>query len=330
MLLVNIYLLKSSSNKSNNSEDSLRHELKNSNNLENSLDFESNRPRIVARARNTKEEQYTKGTFLPLRNIAASIELNGTEGKSKELYAMRVPSFQPESPSDIYGKVFYDQTRPFKENEYHDWSFMRQMYKIPSLPRVDKINCDSLFTGDNNEILLAKNIMSRREFTKVPVYEETYLEWSQDCKMFKESRGYITVPLTVEEQQFPIAFSISMFTDVEQMERLLRAVYQPQNLYCIHVDVKSSLLIHKTVTAIVNCFDNVFITSQFSKVKWGDVSVLLPHLSCMRDLVKYYRNKWKYFIDLAGQEFPLRTNYEIVQILKIFNGSNDITASHKR
>ena len=43
----------------------------------------------------------------------------------------------------------------------------------------------------------------------------------------------------------------------------------------------------------------------------------------MKDLVG--RNaKWKYLINLASQAFPMKTNEELVQILKVFNGSNDI------
>ena len=34
--------------------------------------------------------------------------------------------------------------------------------------------------------------------------------------------------------------------------------------------------------------------------------------------------KWKYFINLASQAFPLKTNEEIVEILKTFNGGNDV------
>ena len=33
---------------------------------------------------------------------------------------------------------------------------------------------------------------------------------------------------------------------------------------------------------------------------------------------------WKYHLSMSGQEFPLRTNLEMVQILRNLNGSNDI------
>ena len=325
LLLINLYLLKSSSNQLNDGEEVLQREMKIGNELDNLHDLNSNHQKIT----DGRNEHPTTDSIIQVNNTAMDVGKTNGQG-DLEFTDMKGHPVISGLGSEIYQRTFYDQRSPHKERKYHDWSLLRQVYRIPLLPRVDKINCKALLAGNNEEMFLAKDIVNKREFTKVPVSEETYLEWTQNCASFKTNRGYITVPLTMEEQQFPIAFSISMFTDVEQMERLLRAVYQPHNLYCIHVDVKSSLLIHKTVKSIVNCFDNVFMTSQLSKVKWGDVSVLLPHLSCMRDLVKHYRGKWKYFMDLAGQEFPLRTNYEIVQILKIFNGSNDITASHRR
>jgi len=77
--------------------------------------------------------------------------------------------------------------------------------------------------------------------------------------------------LSREEASFPLAFSIAMYTDVEQTERLLRSIYHPHNLYCIHVDTKSSLLVHRTVTAIARCFHNVWVATHLDKIKWGDV-----------------------------------------------------------
>ena len=43
----------------------------------------------------------------------------------------------------------------------------------------------------------------------------------------------------------------------------------------------------------------------------------------MKDLVGS-NVKWKYLINLASQAFPIKTNEELVKILKVFNGSNDI------
>jgi hypothetical protein len=42
----------------------------------------------------------------------------------------------------------------------------------------------------------------------------------------------------------------------------------------------------------------------------------------LKDLLKY--KKWKYFINLTGQDYPLKTNLDIVRILKAFKGANDV------
>ena len=40
--------------------------------------------------------------------------------------------------------------------------------------------------------------------------------------------------------------------------------------------------------------------------------------------------KWRYLINVAGQAFPLRTPEEMVDVLRIYNGSNDIEGIYKR
>ena len=157
------------------------------------------------------------------------------------------------------------------------------------------------------------------------ITDSTYVEMAKNCSHFKTSRGYITHSLTQFEKEFPLAFSIIVYTDVEQVERLLRAIYRPQNHYCIHVDQKASANIYNAVEAIASCFDTVFVTSKRFNVQWGTFTVLEPDITCMNELLNKSKT-WKYFINLTGQEFPLRTNRELVQILRSFNGSNDVEA----
>jgi hypothetical protein len=117
-----------------------------------------------------------------------------------------------------------------------------------------------------------------------------------------------------------------MYKDVDQVERLLRAIYRPQNIYCIHVDSKTDDTLYRAIQNVSHCFDNVFVLNKRVNVKWGEMSVLEPELLCMKELLT--RNKrWKYFINLTGQEFPLKTNYELVKILQAYNGSNDVETS---
>ena len=167
-------------------------------------------------------------------------------------------------------------------------------------------------------------------YPKIPKSEEEFILSTKNCAEFISKRSYLTSPMSEEEASFPLAFSVAVYKDIEQFERLLRAIYQPQNLYCVHIDRKSSLLLHEAIHSIVNCLENVFVSSRNDVIKWGDYSVLLPQLNCMRDLNEKRNNGWKYYMDLSAQEFPLRTNWELVQIAKIFNGSNDISGSLSR
>ena len=50
---------------------------------------------------------------------------------------------------------------------------------------------------------------------------------------------------------------------------------------------------------------------------------------CMDDLLKSHI-KWKYFINLTGQEFPLKTNLELVRILKSLDGANSMDGSKEK
>ncbi|GFO33728.1 beta-1,3-galactosyl-o-glycosyl-glycoprotein beta-1,6-n-acetylglucosaminyltransferase [Plakobranchus ocellatus] len=255
-----------------------------------------------------------------------------------------------------------------------------------------RVNCSALFAGDPDSVKRAVGISKvlaskergesvkekkdaemkarynvsadkvrdyAKEFQKLDI--KWYLNATKDCEGFKRMRGYITTPLTVEEADFPIAFSMVIFKDIEMVERLLRIIYRPQNRYCIHVDSKSDPQFFLVVQSLVHCFaDNVVLSSRRVDVRWGTYTVLEPEIICMGDLwamdeeADHARNgnktnsaqvstassdtkrkkkkteKWKYFINLTGQEFPLKTNYELVQIMKAFKGANNQEGTRKR
>uniref|UniRef100_A0A8W8JBS0 Uncharacterized protein n=1 Tax=Magallana gigas TaxID=29159 RepID=A0A8W8JBS0_MAGGI len=134
--------------------------------------------------------------------------------------------------------------------------------------------------------------------------------------------------LTNEERDFPIAYSVLVYESPEQFEILLRAIYRPQNAYCVHVDRKTTENVFNEISCIAQCFLNVKLASKRMEVEWGKIGIVLAELSCMKDLLSF--SKWKYFMNITGREFPLRTNYELVKILKIYNGSNDGESTIKR
>ncbi|GFR67414.1 beta-1,3-galactosyl-O-glycosyl-glycoprotein beta-1,6-N-acetylglucosaminyltransferase [Elysia marginata] len=138
------------------------------------------------------------------------------------------------------------------------------------------------------------------------------------------------------------------------VERLLRSIYRPQNRYCIHVDIKSDPKFYKAVTSLVGCFsENVRMSSRRMDVQWATYTVLEPEIVCMEDLwdmdekdhkkkiyhkdkkgrkvvSKKNKKKWKYFINLTGQEFPLKTNHQLVKIIKALKGANSEEGTRAR
>ncbi|XP_055865306.1 beta-1,3-galactosyl-O-glycosyl-glycoprotein beta-1,6-N-acetylglucosaminyltransferase-like [Biomphalaria glabrata] len=202
---------------------------------------------------------------------------------------------------------------------------LRQLEEIAKKRKVPDIDCSAIFSANEEKLKEAVNIAKA---SRGGLKSAFYLNATQSCQDFQKSRGYVTSSLTSEEGNFPLAFSLILYADLEMAERLLRAVYRPQNVYCLHVDRKVSVNYLKAITAVAACFPNVFISSKRVNVVWGKFSVLKAELICMEELWQY--SSWKYFINLAGQEFPLRTNLELVRILKAFNGANSVSGRIKK
>ncbi|CAK6966450.1 beta-1%2C3-galactosyl-O-glycosyl-glycoprotein beta-1,6-N-acetylglucosaminyltransferase-like [Scomber scombrus] len=163
-----------------------------------------------------------------------------------------------------------------------------------------------------------------KDFRKsVQIPDEFYVNATQDCREFQSRRKYLTFPLSQKEEDFPLAYSMVVHHKVQSFERLLRAIYAPQNIYCVHVDNKSEASVFSAIKAITDCFPNVFIASQIVNVVYSGWPRVQADLNCMADLYNA-STKWKYFINLCGQDFPLKTNLEIVQMLASLKGGNSL------
>lgn len=199
---------------------------------------------------------------------------------------------------------------------------------IDDIPRISvrEVSCAALFDGDVKAIAQAEEYQKQYNFT-FPSSKEIQ-KMTSNCSEFISTRKYITKTQTKMEDEFPIAYGISAYKDIAMLERFLRAIYRPQNYYCIHIDVKAPIDVKNAAASIVKCFDNVFLSSRQTAVRWGTYSVLEATLICMEDLLRL--PKWKYFINLTGQEFALRTNLELVKILRVFNGANGMESTDPR
>ncbi|XP_059192949.1 beta-1,3-galactosyl-O-glycosyl-glycoprotein beta-1,6-N-acetylglucosaminyltransferase-like [Centropristis striata] len=185
-------------------------------------------------------------------------------------------------------------------------------------------NCSAILQGDGEAVDQAKLLAITKDFRKrVQIPDEYYISATKDCWEFKSSKKYLTFPLSKEEEDFPLAYSIVVHHKVQNFERLLRAIYAPQNLYCVHVDNKSEPSVLSAISAISSCFPNVFMVSEAVTVVYAGWSRVQADLNCMADLYNA-DTKWKYFINLCGQDFPLKTNLEIVRALRSLKGGNSL------
>ncbi|XP_033491454.2 beta-1,3-galactosyl-O-glycosyl-glycoprotein beta-1,6-N-acetylglucosaminyltransferase 3-like [Epinephelus lanceolatus] len=195
--------------------------------------------------------------------------------------------------------------------------------RIPQQFSVDLPGCLAIISGNvegkkgDLEVLLG----SRKR--QKPLSEDFYLNVTKDCPSYIVKRGFITEPLSEEEKDFPIAYSMVIHEKIEMFERLLRTVYSPQNVYCVHVDQKSSKEFQKAVEAIVSCFPNVFIASKLERVVYASWSRVQADLNCMKDLLDS-NIQWRYLLNTCGTDFPIKTNGEMVQALKVLNGKNSM------
>ncbi|XP_061585998.1 beta-1,3-galactosyl-O-glycosyl-glycoprotein beta-1,6-N-acetylglucosaminyltransferase-like [Cololabis saira] len=185
-------------------------------------------------------------------------------------------------------------------------------------------NCTAIFKGDPGALDQAKLLTITRDFkNSIHLPDEYYINATQDCRSFKLSRKYIRFPLSKEEEEFPIAYSMVVHHKVQNFERLLRAIYAPQNIYCVHVDKKSQASVSTAIQAIVSCFPNVFLVSKAVSVTYAAWPCVQAELNCMADLYNS-STEWKYFINLCGQDFPLKTNFEMVKMLQGLRGGNSL------
>ncbi|XP_075427732.1 putative beta-1,3-galactosyl-O-glycosyl-glycoprotein beta-1,6-N-acetylglucosaminyltransferase 7 [Ascaphus truei] len=148
------------------------------------------------------------------------------------------------------------------------------------------------------------------------------LQHPTNCSKIIMDLHFITKPLSAEEANFSLAYILTIHKDLDMFVKLITAIYAPQNIYCIHIDEKSPKAFERAVRKLASCFQNMFISSKQVSVVYAGFSRLQADLNCMEDLVRS-NAQWSYVLNLCGQDFPIKTNKEIIQYLKSkWNGKN--------
>lgn len=194
--------------------------------------------------------------------------------------------------------------------------------KFPAFHKYS-IDCSAVYDMDPVEV--GKSLVIRQK--KALEDEDGSLAvLLSNCQSFIRFRRYHNVCVTDEEADFPLAYSLVVHKSAWMVERVLRAVYSPNNIYCIHYDQKSTHEFISAMEGLARCLPNVFVASKLESVFYASVSRLQADLNCLSDLLSS-EVKWKYVINLCGQDLPLRSNIELVSELRKLNGNNMLETS---
>ncbi|SFN94040.1 Core-2/I-Branching enzyme [Chryseobacterium oleae] len=126
----------------------------------------------------------------------------------------------------------------------------------------------------------------------------------------------------IPAKSITIAYLILVHRLPDQFKRLFKAIYDPANFYLIHIDKKANLEIGEDINVFLQKYPNVHILKS-KNVVWGGYSMVQAELDGMKYLLEM-NMKWDYFINLSGQDYPLKSQEIIKDFLSKNNGKSYI------
>ena len=306
----------------------------------------------LARSRNMSDNQFKRGIHSEdSPSVYSFKQVNRSKSLSKELHIFSLTILPNQTVTNSYSHEYKSITHGSESSHakgvsLHEFQTVTPKQSQASLnlsqcslptsvfkgwrygvvtkmrPNFD-VYCDLLFRGNRFEVELVQNVSSHW-----PIEEQTsnFMKWAEqeNCTRYQEEFQH-NLYTTKEEANFPLAFALVVHESPLQVFRLLKVIYRPHNVYCIHYDNKSSLDTKLVFNNLAMCIDNIFVATSIIEVKWGHRSLMEAQMNCFKDLKKNYdAYPWKYVITLCGKELPLRTNREMVQLLKNLNGTSAI------
>lgn len=156
----------------------------------------------------------------------------------------------------------------------------------------------------------------------------------QNCQNYFQAFKTISAgkPVTQEELQTPLAFSIIAHNQISLLETLIASIFRPHNAYCIFVDAKASPEFQDMVSNLVDCYksqfpqSNIFKAGNSHPIYWAHISMLEADIRCLDLLLESDRRRlhqWQYFINQPGTSLPTQKVDEIARKLSRLKGHCD-------
>uniref|UniRef100_A0A0B7AVB9 Uncharacterized protein n=1 Tax=Arion vulgaris TaxID=1028688 RepID=A0A0B7AVB9_9EUPU len=233
--------------------------------------------------------------------ISESVKTN----EQKDIELPQIHFFFNASENHFYNQDLVNQ---FEQNALGNSLPTVYTKKWVGFPDIDGVDCQKALRSKTKNDQFPQSVKRIRA--------SQYILDSQNCNVFLNKYGFNRYPkASEEEKEYPIAFIILFYKDLDQVLFLLRALYHPHNVYCLSVDTKASIEFFEAVRSITRCLPNVFVASKLENIVYAGFTRLMADIDCMDDLLRH-PVQWKYVINMPGQQFPLRSNLEMVGILK--------------
>ncbi|MEE4454607.1 beta-1,6-N-acetylglucosaminyltransferase [Novosphingobium resinovorum] len=113
-----------------------------------------------------------------------------------------------------------------------------------------------------------------------------------------------------------------------QFKRLFKAIYLPGNQYVVHVDKRSGAALAKEISEFLEPFEGAEIL-EAKNALWGGYSLVDAELRGMARLLQM-DSRWTHYINLSGQDFPIKSQNYIRQFFAANPGKQFIRALDQR
>lgn len=120
--------------------------------------------------------------------------------------------------------------------------------------------------------------------------------------------------------QVRIAYFIMIHHRSDVFKAMFRKIYTRDQFYLIHIDRKATAELTEEIQLYLVHFPNVYILESMNIVA-GGFSMIQAELNAIEYLLNA-SHEWDYFINLSGEDYPLKSQNIIRNFLTVNNGKN--------
>ncbi|MDF2934013.1 MAG: glycosyl transferase [Chryseobacterium sp.] len=117
-----------------------------------------------------------------------------------------------------------------------------------------------------------------------------------------------------------IAYFIMIHHEPEQFIRMFKKIYTRDQFYLIHIDRKANEEVTEMIQGFTIHYPNVYILESMN-ITSGGFNMVQIELNAMEFLLNV-STEWEYFINLSGEDYPLKSQVIIRKFLTAQNGKN--------